>query len=155
MNSYSFIDILTGEVEFEEKKYKFDGINIPMIQRDYAQGRHGEEEIRKRFLRSIFEALESREALELDFIYGSPKTLDNKLYFMPLDGQQRLTTLFLLYWYIGNRELGEDALLTLRTSLKKFTYVTRATSELFCGKLTEISLGFTSLPSEEIKNAAW
>jgi hypothetical protein len=155
MNSYSFIDILTGEVEFEEKKYKFDGINIPMIQRDYAQGRVGEEEIRKRFLRSIFEALESREALELDFIYGSPKTLDNKLYFMPLDGQQRLTTLFLLYWYIGNRELIGDALVTLRTSLKKFTYATRATSELFCAKLTEISLGFTSLPSEEIKNAAW
>ncbi|XUP88632.1 hypothetical protein B6672_009185 [Campylobacter jejuni] len=36
----------------------------------------------------------------LDFIYGSVK---NDV-FLPLDGQQRLTTIFLLYWYSGKKE---------------------------------------------------
>ena len=48
MYNYSFIDILTRDVEFEQKKYNFTGIRIPMIQRDYAQGRESESELSRR-----------------------------------------------------------------------------------------------------------
>jgi uncharacterized protein with ParB-like and HNH nuclease domain len=71
-------------------------ILIPVIQRDYAQGRIDAKatEIRNNFLSAIIDNLISNESapLLLDFIYGS--TADDNT-FTPLDGQQRLTTLFL------------------------------------------------------------
>lgn len=155
MNKYSLIDILTSEIEFEERKYKFNGIQIPMIQRDYAQGREGESEIRKRFLKAIFNALENNKALDLDFVYGAKKIIDTKELFIPLDGQQRLTTLYLLNWYIGNRELDDDKLQELREVLVRFSYATRSTSDTFCETLSCTSISFTVNPSEEIKNASW
>jgi len=51
-------------------------IVIPLVQRDYAQGREVGQvpQIRKRFIRAIFNALNSKNGqLELDFIYGSVK----------------------------------------------------------------------------------
>ena len=75
-------------------------IEIPIIQRDYAQGRIGKETLRKNFLTDLKEALDKaldkskpHEKMKLDFIYGS--TENGKLY--PLDGQQRLTTLWLMH----------------------------------------------------------
>lgn len=159
MNKYNLIDILSKEIEIDElnesKIYKFDGIQIPMIQRDYAQGREDESELRNRFLNSIFYALEKAENLELDFVYGSIRQIDKKNLFIPLDGQQRLTTLFLLYWYIGNRELDEQKLSVLRDTLKRFSYATRITARTFCEKLSEIKISYNIKPSEEINNAAW
>lgn len=155
MNKYSLIDILTGEVEFEEKKYKFNGIQIPMIQRDYAHGREGESEIRKRFLKAVFSALENKNELELDFVYGTKKRIDNKELFIPLDGQQRLTTLYLLNWYIGNRELVNDKLRVLRKALESFSYATRVSSNKFCEILSSSSISFNVTPSKEIKNSSW
>ena len=55
-------------------------IEIPMIQRDYAQGRIKEYNKEKqaiindtgsRFLRAIFNALKTNSEMELEFIYGS------------------------------------------------------------------------------------
>ena len=82
-------------------KYSFWGllskyfIQIPIIQRDYAQGRITEdvEAIRHGFLENLFIAISNNDNLDFDFIYGTIKG-DNIL--EPLDGQQRLTTLFLL-----------------------------------------------------------
>jgi len=75
MNKYNLADILSKELIIEEqdasRTYKFEGIQIPMIQRDYAQGRADEVEIRNRFLKSIFNALVNDENMELDFVYGS------------------------------------------------------------------------------------
>ena len=65
-------------------------ISIPIIQRDYAQGRKDAATIRDKFLDEIFNRLNKEENLFLDFIYGSIE--DDK--FIPIDGQQRLTTLF-------------------------------------------------------------
>ncbi len=159
MNKYNLIDILSRELVIEEqdtsKTYKFSGIQIPMIQRDYAQGREDEVEIRNRFLKSIFNALTKDENLELDFVYGSIKELDRKIHFIPLDGQQRLTTLFLLHWYIGNRELNANDLELLLTTLKGFTYATRNSARDFCEKLTDISISFKESPKKEITNSAW
>lgn len=159
MNKYNLTDILSKELIIEEqdtsKNYKFEGIQIPMIQRDYAQGRADEVEIRNRFLKSIFNALVNDEYLELDFVYGSIKELDKKILFIPLDGQQRLTTLFLLHWYIGKRELNASELDSLLNTLKGFTYATRSSARDFCEKLMGISISFKEHPKKEITNSAW
>lgn len=159
MNKYNLLDILTRELELKEHdaslKYKFDGIQIPMIQRDYAQGRIEEVEIRNRFLTSIFEALQKNDHLELDFVYGSIKMVDKKCYFLPLDGQQRLTTLFLLLFYIGNRELSTDSQEDVQKALKKFTYATRTSARDFCEKLATLPFNFSTHPSKLIQQFSW
>ena len=84
---------------------------IPMVQRDYAQGRTSIEvnRVRNRFLTAIKNYLlqpdSNYEVMKMDFVYGETeniwsKTETNKLekiIVTPLDGQQRLTTLFLLH----------------------------------------------------------
>ncbi len=159
MNKYNLLDLLSKTIDIEDpsgsKKYNFKGIQIPMIQRDYAQGREDELEIRTRFLNAIFLALNKTEKLELDFVYGSIRSIDNDDFFIPLDGQQRLTTLFLLYWYIGNREVEAQQLTDLREVLRRFSYSTRSTARTFCEKLSNISVSFKEKPSKEIINASW
>ena len=102
-------------------------IRIPQIQRDYAQGRMHKEvkEIRNHFVRSLLLVVAGKkDESQLDFVYGS----DRKDAFEPLDGQQRLTTLFILHWVLGidlQTDEGESVL----------TYETRNTSEAFCKEL--------------------
>ena len=78
-------------------------IQIPIIQRDYAQGRTEQKDVRNDFLSALHEALlwpteDVRLPLDLDFVYGNNNAAGA---FQPLDGQQRLTTLFLLHWYLA------------------------------------------------------
>ncbi|WP_163408097.1 DUF262 domain-containing protein [Flavobacterium ajazii] len=112
-------------------------VEIPIIQRDYAQGREDKSEIRQRFLNTIFNALSLNKPLELDFIYGS--VIDNCM--QPLDGQQRLTTLFLLHWYIACKEnkMADKVL------LENFTYETRTSSREFCIELVQKGINFVNL----------
>ena len=107
------------------EKYK---IEIPIIQRDYAQGRKGKEELRRSFLTNLKEALDNNKELKLDFVYGAIN--NNTL--TPLDGQQRLTTLWLLHWYVALRA---GKLEELCEKLKKFSYETRVSSREFCEQL--------------------
>ena len=72
-------------------------ICIPTIQRDFALGRHGRAFNRYSFLNALKTAICGEEELSLDFVYG----VDNGTMFVPLDGQQRLTTLWLLHWFIA------------------------------------------------------
>lgn len=122
-------------------------IEIPIIQRDYAQGREDKTEIRERFLQSIFEALSDDKSLELDFIYGS---IDLDFSMQPLDGQQRLTTLYLLHWYFANKE---NKTAESKSILKKFTYETRISSREFSEKLTDNTISLNDLlPADIDKN---
>ena len=124
-------------------------IQIPIIQRDYAQGRHDVDviEIRNTFLNVISSKLSNEEILHLDFVYGSIKKGN---YFIPLDGQQRLTTLFLLYFYFGKKEKHNIDFLS------KFTYETRASSREFCNKLVQHNINFLEdTLSEQIKDSHW
>ena len=119
------------------KKYSFSDllrqgkVRIPKIQRDYAQGRTTKKvnEIRKTFVHTLLLVIKGkRPATELDFVYGSKK--NNA--FEPLDGQQRLTTLFLLHWMMGfNNLCTEDGKHSL------FSYETRNTSQEFCDELVQ------------------
>ena len=111
-----------------------NNIEIPIIQRDYAQGRLGRENLRKNFLCDLKKALDNEPPykdteMKLDFVYGS--TENGRL--NPLDGQQRLTTLWLLHWYIALRagELTDDNCAIFR----KFSYETRISSREFCQHL--------------------
>lgn len=108
-------------------------IEIPIIQRDYAQGRNDKSYIRNSFLTNLKQALDENlpngeKTLKLDFVYGSVE--HDKL--NPLDGQQRLTTLWLLHWYVA---LMAGKMNEATDVLKKFTYETRITSREFCQQL--------------------
>lgn len=124
MNTTSFIDLL--------RRGKVARIEIPIIQRDYAQGRIQEDTVRIRtaFLGVLHTALTSGDRVHLDFVYG--EIAGDRL--VPLDGQQRLTALFLLHWYLAARAgVADDT----ANRLPALTYETRHSSRLFCGKLVE------------------
>ena len=109
-------------------------IEIPIIQRDYAQGRKDKKEIRIEFLDALHRALDKEISIRLDFIYGS-KSDD---IFQPLDGQQRLTTLFLLHWYAAS--IDADPTDEIKEIFKKFSYETRSSSREFCNELVKNSI---------------
>lgn len=109
-------------------------VTIPIIQRDYAQGRKDKKAttIRKELLNNLKRAFEGGKSIDFDFIYGS--VTQGELY--PIDGQQRLTTLFLLHWYLGYRaDRGEE----IKPLLDRFSYKTRISSDRFCKQLTGFS----------------
>lgn len=150
--SYSFIDIFNFTTRQEDEEIKLNKIVVPIIQRDYAQGRVLPEiaRIRNRFLNALFNAVEG-DQITLDFIYGD---IDSNGIMTPLDGQQRLTTLFLLHWYAVNKENIDSKEYEF---LKMFSYETRYSARDFCVHLVNfkpVMLGNISI-SEQIKNQYW
>ena len=126
---------------------------IPIIQRDYAQGRSDErsQKIRKNFLASLIAAVENypQKNIELDFVYG--KKNKNKVYL--LDGQQRITTLYLLHWYLAQRLQKPSLLKDVALS-----YRVRQYADEFTQKISDEStqIDFTSsIPSQAICNCTW
>ena len=95
-------------------------IVIPVIQRDYAQGRDNVQakNIREAFVQRLTKAAWG-ETLNLDLVYMAGKD-ENE--WVPVDGQQRLTTLFLFHLYHL-----EDV-----SALKRFSYEVRTSSVAFC-----------------------
>lgn len=129
-------------------------IIIPTIQRDYAQGREENKALLNEFLEKIFYHLDSKKLLKLDFIYGSLNR-DKSNVFYPLDGQQRLTTLYLLHLYIIKVETKYSALKyeEYRGILSKFSYETRDTSRRFFKKLADLE--FSKNPKDEVIESYW
>jgi hypothetical protein len=136
-------------------------IEIPIIQRDYAQGREtlAVETIRNGLLDTLYNAIESKKPVDFDFIYGSLETVAAETKFIPLDGQQRLTTLFLLHWYLACKDGKSDQEIN---KLVNFKYETRRSSEEFCkalvtkGIIIPKNIDGQLLPlSDIIKDAAW
>jgi hypothetical protein len=128
--------------------------SVPIIQRDYAQGRNGPKvkQVLQRFLSALKESLNNNTPLSLAFIYGMEKA-DND--FLPIDGQQRLTTLFLLHWFTA---LQCDKLADFIQNTKKFSYQTRSAAIDFFGVLQSVDKiqDFKSIKSgSEIKNFNW
>ena len=124
-------------VEVEEKtileilrEYK---IIVPIIQRDYVQGRKNpySERARKGLLGSFYTCLsnESDVTLDMNFTYGYCRDSQSKKIFMPVDGQQRLTALYLLCWYFAvcSDKIGE-------ISDFDFSYETRFSAAAFFQK---------------------
>lgn len=109
-------------------------VQIPRIQRDYAQGRTSKAAtiIRTNFVDSIVEALKSGKNKDFNFVYGS--TTDDDI-FIPLDGQQRITTLFLFHIYIEGIYANINTVNALTDY--KFSYATRTSSKDFFTKFLE------------------
>lgn len=180
-----------------------DKIEIPEIQRDYAQGRINDrvDTIRENIVSDLLDVLKSGKTLNLDFVFGQSVDRTNQANFnkskqsleqmlqvlkqyskdtgvdfeskvapkptasstdkllIPFDGQQRLTTLFLLHLYIGTIAEKNISILT------NFNYKTRESSTQFIEKIIENSnviLQFNAevhtdikLLSEAIKNQSW
>ena len=148
---HTFIDIFSAEFPVEDEKVKLSEIVIPKIQRDYAQGRNEADvfRVRKRFLAALKEAV-LFENKTLDFVYGD---IDEDGRMTPLDGQQRLTTLFLLHLYAAKKE-GIDS--EECEFLNNFTYETRYSATEFCSFLVnEYKPSFEKVLSEEIIDQSW
>lgn len=138
------------------------GIKIPMIQRDYAQGRDDPKatRIRHDFIATLTAAVVPNAMGELtptglDFVYGDVR----QGVLFPLDGQQRLTALFLLHWYLAVRSGVTDA------PWLNFTYETRASARQFCEELRKVASSGVPVeskpsfnvqgPAEWIKDQSW
>ena len=147
---HSFIDIFDTEISDGEASVKLNKIAIPLIQRDYAQGRmdNDVQRVRSRFLDSLYNDF-TKEPITLDFIYGE---IDENGTMTHLDGQQRLTTLFLLHWYAAKKEkISEDKY----AFLSKFSYETRYSARYFCDELVKFTPSFETALSSDIKNQSW
>ena len=125
---------------------KYDKIEIPIIQRDYAQGREKEGIVRGRFVEFLIQAFVTQTPVELDFVYGNVREEEDKSIhtFIPVDGQQRLTTLWLLHWFLSVKE---GRLREIFSWMNKFSYETRPSSHSFCERLLS-----ESFPSKELMN---
>lgn len=137
---------------FAEKQYN---IEIPIIQRDFAQGRQSATEVRNVFLDALYSYLhEGIPFRDLDFIYGDIDANNN---FIPLDGQQRLTTLFLLHWYLAIKEdtIDEFRKVLAGNGFSRFTYKTRQSAADFCNALLKHDIQLDNLlpPDKDIENA--
>ena len=110
---------------------------IPGIQRHYVQGANNPkaESVRKQFIKEIFTAIEEKQhEFNLHFIYG-PINTDGEDSFVPVDGQQRLTTLWLIARYAAEKAEPSDCKDLLRL-LSRFTYEDRINAKRFCQALT-------------------
>ena len=118
---------------------------IPEIQRDYVWGNN--EIVLRRFLKNIFN--NNKKELDIGFFYAY-KVYQNEEIYALIDGQQRITTLVLLYWYLG---IGEDY-------IKKFKFKVRENCNNFLEKLLEENISKIGKIngesiSKRIKNCIW
>lgn len=128
-----------------EGRPAISAIEIPIIQRDFAQGRPDDETsgIRDRFVDAIVGAATTDETMALDFVYGD---VNGDGVLRPLDGQQRLTTLFLLHWYVASRA----GVLDPGAPWLRFSYATRPTARDFCSTIAE-----HPLPDSDVAPSVW
>ena len=142
------------EYTFSKLLEQYDKILIPMIQRDYAQGRTDKKatDVRSNLLTDIF----SDKNVHFDLVFGSKekRIIDGKEKncFIPVDGQQRLTTLFLLYLY--GQKAGKT---NTELDLSKFSYDTRRAASDFCKSITseEWAVSNDKNVSDVIKDSSW
>lgn len=114
-------------------------IRIPKVQRDYAYGRDDDKtrDILHGMLDTMHKALKENRQEIFDFVYGGPyaKDDDSQTGMIPLDGQQRLTTLFLLHFYASLFAKDASGNPIDVSILKKFSYETRLSANEFRLKL--------------------
>ena len=120
-------------------------ILIPILQRDYVQG--ATETVIVPFLDSLLDS-----DCDLNFIYG----YGEKGCFVPVDGQQRLITLWLLHLYIHSRKNSPGEKFDVALKFQSREYATE-----FCSRLCEKLRGLLSKVGEDepldkaIKNQNW
>lgn len=143
---------------------KQNAIFIPKIQRDYVQYRKSNEANINGLLEKLVVALKENKEINLNFIYGycektkiNPNTDSENILnvFIPIDGQQRLTTLFLLHYYVFSKSRkGVDEL------KNKLIYDTRESTNEFIKLLLDKSKDIfdddvSKNIDKKIKNYSW
>lgn len=152
-------------ITFHQLLVKYSRIEVPLIQRDYAQGRETEKDVRDNFLKALHGALglppgDPKLPLNLDFVYGSMAN-GSSGGFLPLDGQQRLTTLFLLHWYMAWRDGQHPEFESMLWDGKhsRFTYGVRPSSTEFFDELVRYRPHVTpdevSSVRDLVENQSW
>lgn len=128
-----------GKLEsFAQLLNEEESIVIPKVQRDYVYGRQDDKvrTVLDDMLENILNAVVNDTLTVLDFVYGGAFIRENmdSAGLIPLDGQQRLTTLFLLFFYAsllkdsdGNNVKDDEV-----EKLLKFRYETRQSATDFC-----------------------
>ncbi len=142
------------EYTFSKLLEQYDKILVPMIQRDYAQGRTDKKatDVRNNLLNDIF----CGKDVHFDLVFGSKekRIVNGKEMncFIPVDGQQRLTTLFLLHLY--RQKAGKT---NTEFDLSKFSYDTRRAASDFCKSITseEWTVQKEKKVSDVIKDSSW
>ena len=142
-NKITFVDLITD--------YR---ISIPTIQRDYVQGRQDKktEDVRKGLVDNIINNLLRSEPCHLNFTVGVIPDNNDSVFL--LDGQQRITTLFLLYYYVAFRAGKRSYFAQLvkydsaGSDEKRFEYFTRYTTQRFLDALVTQNENF--LPNKTI-----
>lgn len=111
-------------------------IEIPTIQRDYTYGAGTDKtnQVLDHLLSDIHAAIASypKHELILDYVYGNRSKVGA---YQPLDGQQRLTTLFLMHLYAFYSQDEYSRRDDDKRVLRRFTYANRASSKEFCAEL--------------------
>lgn len=130
----------TFSTEFTKNKC----VIIPPIQREYVQPLN--KSVITGFVDALIKAYSTGESKDLNYIYG----IDNCDWFEPIDGQQRLTTLWLLHLYVAAR-------CGIRLPVR-FEYRTRDYAADFSVQLqanaTKVFVQ-SECPSKVIKDANW
>ena len=102
----------------------------------------------------------------MNIVYGSEKDSkvndsEKEVKIELLDGQQRMTTLYLLYWYVGNKVLeitGQNVLKENENVFHNFTYETRTTTRRFFKALVDedlVRIPGMERKAKEIENQGW
>ena len=141
-------------------------VRIPALHRDYAQGRQDAEAecVRRKLLDDLSDALREavsdsaglRSGMDLGFLCGCVGR-DRSL--IPVDGQQRLTTLFLLHWLLAFRSSRLESDPDVRKALLRFHYEGREPADRFCRQLLLQGPGAaasgSSCISSRIRSCVW
>lgn len=118
-----------------------ESIIIPKVQRDYVYGRTEDKarDVLDGLLNNMLGAVANESTTILDFVYGGAFVRENKIAagLIPLDGQQRLTTLFLLFFYASLLKVDASKYVSDEEVelLLKFRYETRQSATNFCHSL--------------------
>ena len=141
---------------------------IPSRHRDYALGRQDAqaEAIRRKLLDDLYACLREAAAdsagisagMDLGFLCGN---IEESRILIPVDGQQRLTTLFLLHWLLALRSGRLESDPDVRSTLLRFRFDGRETADRFCRRLVSQSpcaaesASENSCISSRIRNCSW
>lgn len=127
-------DIKTFQTEFIDCR---KNIQIPLLQRDYVQG--GRKDVIEPFLEKLISAIKEESIqVNLNYIYG----YDKENWFVPIDGQQRLITLWLLHLYIYANKTADFSV--------KLKFESREFADNFCEQL---STNLCNILKEDIGNS--
>ena len=126
-------------------------VSIPSLQRNYVHGRDDAHarEVREHFVESLNCCCKNGDEMNLDVVYGVIEKADNGVQtFVPIDGQQRLTTLWLSAVYAANRLQNTRCSREILSMLSRFSFESRPLASTFCRWLTNGINHFNKLQCE-------